>query len=409
MLLISDLTIPVVIITFVGVAAGEYPGFKMNRASIAFVGAVLLVALQVLPASAALNAIDPGTLLLVFAMMVISAHLRLAGFFGWIGGFIARHTRSPRWLLASIILCAGVLAALFLNDAVVIVFTPLVVDLTRALRRDARPYLIGLAAAANIGSAATITGNPQNILIGVSSRIPYAAFLAALGPVALLGLGVAWIVLRLLYRAEFAKPGWSAQEVTFHEEVDRPLLRKSLLLTAVMLGAFLAGAPVPLAAITVAAALLVSRRTRPEAIFAAIDWSLLVLFIGLFVITGALEHTHIIDRLFAPMQPWLRTGVAPLAAVVALLSNLVSNVPAVLLFRPLVPQLADPRQAWLTLAMASTLAGNLTLFGSVANLIMAEVARSHDVEIAFRDYLRAGVPITLITIGIGVLWLSLVA
>ncbi len=401
----ANLALPVIVLTFVGVALGEYPGFKMNRATIALVGAVLLIALNVISPSAALAAIDPNTLLLLFAMMIVSAHLRLAGFFDWIGQFIAAHTRSPRWLLAWIIASAGVLAALFLNDTVVVMFTPLVIEITRALRRNPLPYLIGLATAANIGSVALITGNPQNMLIGLASHLSFTTFLGALGPIALIGLALAWLIIVRLYRAEFER-AWPRQAITVEFEIDRPLLIKSLTLSTAMIVAFVAGAPIPLAAITAAALLLISRRVSPETIFARVDWALLVFFAGLFVVTGALEATHLTDRLFALLEPFTHSGIGALTIVTAALSNLVSNVPAVLLFRSSVPHLADPNRAWLTLAMASTLAGNLTLLGSVANLIVAEIARAHGLKVSFREYLKAGVPITVVTLFVGVVWLS---
>ena len=403
--LASSVALPIIALTFIGVAAGEYPGFKMNRATIALVGAVALVALQIIMPAAALAAIDPNTLLLLFAMLIISVHLRLAGFFSWIGQFIALHTHSARWLLAWIILAAGVLAAFFLNDTVVVVFTPLVLEVTRALQRNPLPYLIGLAVAANIGSTAAITGNPQNMLIGLSSHLPFAAFLGALGPLALIGLVVAWLMILLVYRTEFTTP-WASKALILDVQLDRPLLYKSLILIALMLIAFLAGAPIPLAAITVAAALLVSRRIQPETIFARVDWSLLIFFAGLFVVAGALEKTSALDRLFTLIEPAMRSGVGPLAVATAVLSNLVSNVPAVLLFRPVVPHLADPNRAWLTLAMASTLAGNLTLLGSVANLIVVEMARAEGVKISFFEYLKVGVPLTVVTLILGILWLN---
>lgn len=405
--LAASLAIPVIVITFIGVAAGEYPGLKMNRATITLVGAVLLVALGVIPPSVALNSIDPATLLLLFAMMIINTHLRLAGLFGWFVQFIVQHALSPRLLLAWIVFTSGILAALFLNDTVVLMFTPLVLDVTLALRRNPLPYLIGLAAAANIGSAATITGNPQNMFIGLASHISFVTFLSTLGPVALLGLTIAWLVLIVVYRNEFEQP-WPTQAMILQEQVDRFLLRKSLALVALMLVAFFAGVSVPLATMSVAAALLISRRIQPETIFAQIDWPLLVFFGSLFVVTGALEYRHIIDPFFTLVEPLTQGGIAPLTVTTAILSNLVSNVPAVLLFRSTVPQLSDPNRVWLTLAMASTLAGNLTLLGSVANLIVAEIAHRRGVKISFRDYLKAGVPITILTLLVGIVWLSAV-
>jgi Na+/H+ antiporter NhaD/arsenite permease-like protein len=190
--------------------------------------------------------------------------------------------------------------------------------------------------------------------------------------------------------------------------VERPLLQKALLATGLMLAGFLLGAPVPLAALGAAALLLVSRRREPELVFREIDWSLLVFFAGLFIVTGSLQTIGVSGTLFAWVQPFAEQGVAQLALVSAVLSNLVSNVPAVLLFRPVIPEFPNPTQAWLTLAMATTLAGNLTLLGSVANLIVAEIARQRGVHLGFVEYLKSGVAITVLTLGFGIFWLTFV-
>lgn len=400
----TALAVPLIAITYLGVAVGAYPRLRMNRATIALVGAVALIALGLMPLEVALASLDANTLLLLFAMMIVNVHLRLAGFFQWVAAFIVARAQSPRRLLAWIILAAGILAALFLNDTIVLMFTPLVLEMTTTLKRNPLPYLVGLATAANIGSTATITGNPQNMLIGMTSQISFIAFLAALAPVALAGLAIAWFVLVTIYRDEFAAARF--ETLTPTPRIYTPLLRKTLALTALMLVAFFAGAPIPLAALTVAAALLVTRRIKPERIFAEVDWSLLIFFSGLFVVTGALSYLHFSDAMFAWAELLARGGVAPLALITVGLSNLISNVPAVMLFRPLVPQFSDPTRAWLTLAMASTLAGNLTLLGSVANLIVAESARARGVRLSFGEYLRAGVPITLLTVVLGIVWLN---
>jgi Na+/H+ antiporter NhaD/arsenite permease-like protein len=286
------------------------------------------------------------------------------------------------------------------------------------------PYLIATATAANVGSTATITGNPQNILIGASSGIPYLEFLARLGPIALVGLAIVIGVIWLLYPDEFhpggarAKPeaapaappraaGQPLSMATAAGTVYAPVLRKSLLVVAGLLAAFLAGVPVALAAFLAACALLLTRRIKSEKVLLLVDWPLLVLFGGLFVVTGALEVTGVSDRLFGLVSGLADGGVVPLAAVAAVLSNTISNVPAVLLFRPLIPQFADPTSAWLTLAAASTLAGNLTLIGSIANLIVAEQALKFGLRLTFREYLRCGIPITGLTLLVAVAWLSL--
>lgn len=397
----------VVTVTLIGVAVGRYPWLKMNRATIALVGATLLIGLGALTLEEAYRAVDWNTILLLFGMMVLNVNLRTSGFFHLVTAQVLRRARTPRRLLALLIVVSGALSAIFLNDTIVLVFTPLVLDLVLALKRNPLPYLVGLVAAANIGSVATITGNPQNMLVGIASGLSYVEFTRALGPVALLGLGVIWVVIVLVYPREFV----AAPLATVRPELPPPnhrRLRKALLATVLMLVALIAGAPVPLAAALAAALLLISRRLEPEKVFQEIDWGLLVFFTGLFVVTGAIGHSGLGDRLFAFLRPWADGGPAALTGVSVVLSNLVSNVPAVMLFCPVVPTLADPAAAWLTLAMATTLAGNLTLLGSVANLIVAEIAKSRGVHLSFTEYLKAGTPIAILSLLLGVGWMMLV-
>jgi Na+/H+ antiporter NhaD/arsenite permease-like protein len=252
---------------------------------------------------------------------------------------------------------------------------------------------------------ATITGNPQNMLVGMSSQIPFVQFTLAMAPVAIAGLLVIWLVVVVIYRAEFSGGPLIEQPVLSGAE-DAALLRKATIATGLMLAGLIIGAPIPLAALAAAAVLLISRGRDPEKVFDEIDWGLLVFFASLFVVTGAIETSGLGRDLFAWMRPWADGGPARLTLVSLLLSNLVSNVPAVMLFRPVVPTLTQPHTAWLTLAMATTLAGNLTLLGSVANLIVAEVARRKGVRLSFGEYLKAGTPIAILTLILGVAWLS---
>lgn len=297
------------------------------------------------------------------------------------------------------------MSALFLNDTIVLMFTPLVLDVTLALRRNPVPYLIGVVCAANIGSVATITGNPQNMIVGVASGIPFLRFAAVLAPIACLGLVLAWWVIVALHRSEFSAAPFEG-ECRLPGRRYRPLLKKSLWAAGAMLVAMVAGAPVALSALAAAAVLLVTRRLKPARVFREIDWSLLVFFAALFVVTGALQENGISDRLFAKARPLLNGGLGGFCGLAVVLSNLVSNVPAVMLFRPVMPHLAEPETRWLALAAATTLAGNLTLLGSVANLIVAEIARARGVRLGFFAYLRAGLPITAFTLTAAVLWLQ---
>ncbi len=394
------LTLTIVLMTYAGVAVGYVPRLQMNRATIALVGAATLIALGALSEDEAIAALDVGTILLLGAMMVINNNLRLAGFFELVGGRVLKIARTPRSLLALVILASGVLSALFLNDTICLMFTPLVTELTLRLKRDPIPYLIGLATATNIGSVATLTGNPQNLIIGQASHISYLTFAAYLTPVALMGLIVCWVVIVLLFRDEFR--GSLASVDLPMPRTYTPLLKRTLMVVAGLLAAFLIGLPIVSSACVAAGVLLISR-LRPAKLL-DIDWGLLAFFGGLFVVTGAIEVTGLSERLFETIAPVIRGGVAPLSVAAAALSNVISNVPAVLLLRSEM----NSQQEWLTLAMSSTLAGNLTLLGSAANLIVAEGAARQRVKLTFIAYLKAGVPITLLTILIGILWLEAV-
>jgi Na+/H+ antiporter NhaD/arsenite permease-like protein len=394
----------IIVVTLLGVAVGRYPWLRMNRATIAFTGAVGLILIGAITLDEAFAAVDLNTLSLLLAMMIINVNLRLAGFFELVMRQVLRLASSPRQLLALFILTSGVLSAIFLNDTIVLMFTPLVLDITTLLKRNPIPYLVGLVSAANIGSTATITGNPQNMLIGISSGLPFLTFTSYLAPVAIFGLFLAWLVIILVYRQEFSAPGLP-DAVPVLKRTYRPLLRKSMLAAGLMLLAFIFGAPIPLAAMAAAALLLITRRLKPQRVFVEIDDALLVFFAGLFVVTETINTTGLSTHLFKLVQPIAQTGIAALAGVALVLSNLVSNVPAVMLFRPFIPSFSNPQQAWLTLGMATTLAGNLTLLGSVANLIVAEQARSRGVQLSFGEYLKSGVPISLTTILVGILWL----
>lgn len=367
----------------------------------------------------AAQAVDAPTIFLLFGMMLVIAHLRLAGFFELVGLWVLERARGPFALLVATIGTSGILSALFVNDIVCLVLTPIVVAVLRPLRLDPVPYLIAVATASNIGSAATLTGNPQNMLIGSFSRIPYLDFALHLAPVALVGLVIDVAVIAVVYRARLfgsaARPAADSEEddvdplpdLPLEPRVHRPLLRVSLLVTGGLLLAFLAGASIAVAAIGAGAVLLVAARVRPLKIYRQVDWGLLVLFAGLFIVLAGLEGAGVVTTAFALIGAERLEGPVTLAAVTLVLSNLVSNVPAVLLFRSVIPAFSDPDAAWRLLAMASTFAGNLTLLGSVANLIVVEQGRAHGAPaVTFREYLRVGVPLTLLTTAAGVLLLS---
>ena len=391
--------------TYATVAAGRVPWLRLDRTGAAIVGAVLMVATGAIAFPDAVSAIDFRTIVLLFGMMIIVAHLKLAGGLAALARFISTRVAHPAALVFVLVFVAGALSALFVNDTVCLVFTPIVLDVAASRGHRPLPYLLALATGSNIGSAATITGNPQNILIGSLSGISFAHFVASIGPIALVGLivdaALIWLVFRRELQTSNAEPA-SLRAIRPH----RALLIKTLVVTVLVLAGFLAGYDIAIVAVAGAAALLVTRRVRPRKVYAAVDWDLLMLFIGLFVVVGAGERAGFDRRLFDLLKPLGVATVAGLSATAAILSNVISNVPAVMLFTKVVPHLPDPDRKWLALAMSSTLAGNLTILGSIANLIVVEGARRRGHRVTFWEYARVGIPLSLITIAIGVWWLS---
>lgn len=394
------LTLAIFVMTYLGLALGRVPGFRLDRTGIAIVGAAAAVSTGAIPWDRAVAAVDAHTLVLLFGMMVVGAYLRLSGFFALVTRETVRLARTPVALLAVLVTAAGVLSALFVNDVVCLVLAPLVVELTRRHALPPVPYLIALAAASNVGSVATLTGNPQNMLVGSYSGIGYRTFLLAEAPVAIVGLAAVFVAVWLTYRRRLPPalvPVGPDERLALHY----PLMWKTGVVVLVMLAGFLAGVPIALVALAGAAYTLVTRRVKPEKVYAEINWSLLVLFASLFVVIGAVEDSGLAEDLLAIARRANLHEPPVLIAVTAALSNLVSNVPAVLLLKPVVATVGDARHAWLLVAMASTLAGNLTLIGSVANLIVVEAARDARIEIGFMEYARLGVPLTLATLLLG--------
>jgi len=384
-------------------ALGKFPGLKIDRPGAAIIGAVAMVGARIVGPAEALAHVDVATLVLLFSMMLIVGGLQLAGFFEWTAELVLRQLR-PAALLPAVIFTSGILSAFFVNDIVCLVMTPFVLGLARRTRRPPLPYLLAVATASNIGSVATITGNPQNMLIGSFSGIPYRDFLLRLGPVAAVGLFLDWAVIRALHRRELRVPPGAPAAIPL-PPLHLSHLAKPVAVAAGVMAGFFLGVPPAMAAALGAAALLITRSREPRRLYERVDWGLLVFFVGLFVVVGGADRIGLTERLLDVARRWNLHRPAVFTVTVAVLSNTVSNVPAVMLLKSLVPTFPDPRTTWLLLAMASTLAGNLTLTGSVANLIVAESARQ-EVRIGFGDYLRVGVPITLATLLAGWLWLA---
>ncbi len=405
---LSDLKVLAAYLIFAGsyfvFALGKFPWMKIDRPGAAIIGAVLMVSFRIVGARDALASIDFATIVLLFSMMLVAANLRVVGFFDWITERVIQRLH-PRHLLPTVVFSSGLLSAFLVNDVVCLVLTPFVVHLARRLDRPPVPYVIAVATASNIGSVATITGNPQNMLIGSLSGISYLEFIARLGPIALTGLFLNWALVHWLSAAARADRV-NVDAALSGPEFQRPSLRKKpAVVLAIVLAGFLAGVPPALMAAVGAALLLITRSVEPRHVYDGVDWGLLVFFIGLFIIVGGADRAGLTASLLRPATAWNLHRLPIFVAVTAALSNVVSNVPAVMLLRTLVPGFPDPGNAWLALAMASTLSGNLTITGSVANIIVVERAASEGVVVTFGDYFRIGLPVTLATILLGCLWL----
>jgi Na+/H+ antiporter NhaD/arsenite permease-like protein len=384
-------------------ALGKFPWLKIDRPGAAIIGAVAMVAANIVQPHEALNYIDFSTVVLLFSMMLIAGSLKLSGFFEWNAVLVLQRLR-PVYLLPAVILTCGVLSAFFVNDIVCLIMVPFVLTVTQRMRLAPLPYLLAVATASNIGSVATITGNPQNMLIGSFSGISYRDFMLHLGPIAVIGLLIDWGILHWTF---FRK---HPPVISQTETIPVPVLNLSeltkpvIVATAVVVGFFFGIPPAMMAALG-AAVLLITRTREPRELYKEVDWGLLVFFVGLFLIVGGAERAGIVGALLRIGQHWDLQRIGVFTVVTAVLGNIVSNVPVVMLLKSLVPGFAQPHTAWLVLAMASTLAGNLTITGSVANIIVVESAKPA-VRVTFWDYFRVGLPITLATMLVGWAWLS---
>jgi Na+/H+ antiporter NhaD/arsenite permease-like protein len=394
--------------TYLGMAVGRVPGLRTDRPAIAVIAAVVIIFAKGIDLPQAARWVDLPTLALLFGLMVLSAQFAASGFYDACAERITRARGGPGRLLAVTILAGGLLSAVLANDIVAFAVTPLLCAGLAARRLNPLPFLIALAAACNVGSAATMIGNPQNILIAQKGRLDFVYFLWACGVPALLGLAVVQAVVMALWRGRWELPetGAPARSPTAAgPRIDRPVLIKALIAAVALLAAFTSALPRDVAALAIAAALLVSRRITSRRLLGSVDWSLLILFGGLFVVTGAVAELPATRQVFLDLAggDWLPDRLSVMVPLMLAASNSIGNVPAVILLLQLWP--GAPPAALYGLALLSTLAGNLLLTGSLANLIVAERAASQGWSLPFLAHAKAGVPITLLTTALAALWL----
>jgi Na+/H+ antiporter NhaD/arsenite permease-like protein len=403
-----DFTLLVFLLVYAGMILGGVPGLRIDRTGIALLGAIALVAGRVLDTNAAWQAIDVPTIGLLVGLMIVSAQFRLGGFYARLTWLLAERRIEPERLLLELVLVTGLLAALLTNDVVCLAVAPVLIEVCVRRGLDPVPFLLGLAAASNVGSAATLIGNPQNILIGQKLGLAFGPYLLDGMVPAVLGLLATWWILARAFRGRWQRqlPPLHLDEAPF----DAWQTGKGVVLLAALVAGFLA-CPLPrqVQALCAAGLLLVSRRLPTRALLGQVDWQLCVLFIGLFIVNDALQRAGYVQQWLAEAA---RAGLdvrhpAGLFTLTVAGSNVISNVPLVVLLLPAATHpLAGP-----ILCLASTLAGNLLLVGSIANLIVVEQASRLGVQPDgrswFRQHLRTGVPITLVTLLIAAGWLWL--
>jgi Na+/H+ antiporter NhaD/arsenite permease-like protein len=391
------------VLVYLGMILGEIPGLALDRTGIALLGAITLIATEEITLAAAWNAIDVPTIALLLGLMVVSAQFRLGGFYTAITERLGASDHSPGGLLALVVVTSGVLSAVLANDIVCLAMAPVLVVLCAQRGLDPVPFLLALACASNVGSAGTLIGNPQNMLIGEVLDLSFARYLRDGGVPAALGLGVVWAGVWLAYRRRWhaATPVGAVESAPY----DQWQTIKGLAVVLVIVVAFLYDlAPREEVALGAAGVLMISRQMASREMLGLVDWHLLVLFGGLFVVNAAFAQSGLLDGLLLALRS---IGVdlrdpATLYGVTVVLSNLVSNVPAVMLLLPTATHnLSGP-----VLALASTLAGNLLIVGSIANIIVVDQAARLGVRIDWRTHARVGIPVTLATLALAGAWLA---
>jgi Na+/H+ antiporter NhaD/arsenite permease-like protein len=386
-------------ITYVLISGRQLKILPLNRPAAALFGAVLMVSTGVMTPDRAYRAVNYDTLVLLLGMMLISSYLYLAHFFDWAADIVLKFSHTPQRLLLFLTFTSGILSALLVNDTICLMLTPLVVAVIRRGKLPLLPFLIALATSANIGSVATLVGNPQNMIIGHFSRIPFSEFARSLAPAALVGLTINFGIVSFGFRKVLREAAISREPHPI-QKLDRGLFAIVCIVFVSIFVCFLAGLNLAWTALAGAALVMVLARRDTHEVLKLVDWHLLVFFAALFVVVEGLSDTGLPDAIYRHLQPIFGANATAQAWNLSWFSvagsNIFSNVPFVLMAGNWIPHFADPALMWKVLALATTFAGNLTIVGSVANMIVVESAREH-LEIGFWDYARLGIPITILT------------
>jgi Na+/H+ antiporter NhaD/arsenite permease-like protein len=403
------IAIAVFAVTYLLISGRRLKVLPLNRPASALLGAVLMVACGILTPEQVYRSVDYDTLVLLLGMMLISAYLFLAGFFDWAADWILRRAKSPQQLLLYLVCASGLLSAMLVNDTVCLMLTPLVVAVMARGKLPLTPYLLALAMSANLGSVATLVGNPQNMIIGHMSKIPFLRFSTSLLPVAVAGMAIEYAILRIGFRKVLGAAIIHQPEVS-PRSLDRGLLGVTFAVLALVFVGFVAGLNLSWTALAGGALVMVLARRDTHEVLKLVDWHLLVFFAALFVVVEGLNGTGLPDQIYQSVHALFGASIGRQAWNFAWFSvagsNIFSNVPFVLVAGKWINNFAHPELMWKVMALTTTFAGNLTILGSVANIIVVESARGH-IEIGFWDYARFGIPITILTTVAGMIILLL--
>ena len=404
-------TFAIFLATYLAMALGRLPGFRVDRTGAALLGGIAMLVFEKIDSQAAWQSIDFPTIALLFGLMIVSGAFSVSGFYAWVALRAGDLKVGPAGLLAVMIVTSGVLSSLLTNDVVVVAMVPLLVNICQARRLNPTPFLLGFAFAANAGSAGTVIGSPQNMIIAEGLHLSFVGFMKGALLPALLSLPVIWLVLVALYRSRWQAKGAAAAPAAEPPPLDIPETIKATLVTAAVIAAFVfTDWPRHLVALGAAAVLLLNRRISAANVMKQVDGDLLILLGGLFVVNAAFAATGLPQRAIADMMARGIDLLHPLTllGVISVLSDIVGNNPAVMLLVPYVTG-ANAELAGAAMALGTGLASNVVVFGSLAGIIAAEQAAKAGAPISLSEFSLAGIPVSLVTLAIGAAWVLLLA
>ncbi|MDD3286705.1 MAG: SLC13 family permease [Bacteroidales bacterium] len=396
---IETLGLIIFIITYIGIIFTRLPKVNIDRPSAAFTGAVAMIVFGVISFEDAIKSIDFNTITLLLGMMIIVSTLKIEGFFSLIASKTISYSHSRNKLLIIIVFITGIASAFLVNDAVVLLFTPIIISICRKTNLNPIPYLIAEILSSNIGSTMTITGNPQNMLIGISSNISYVDFLIKLLPISLIGMIIIVFVVKLFYRKHFQDK--STLEFITDYQYDFNKMRISVLIFLLVILGFFFGKilslSIPIIALIGASLILLFGKAKPSSVIKDVDWVLLLFFACLFILVSSIQSLGLLDRFINIELNENLSGIVGLHSLSLVMSQILSNVPYTVLMTPLM-EVVNNENLWLALASSATLAGNATIIGAMANLIVIESSEKENVKISFWEFFKIGIITTIITL-----------